>query len=357
MSNGIDEATLKSKHSEETEELRRQLDEKDRRLQEYRKEHGKLEVFFHSVLAKISSILPLPRSYSPVLTKGKFPIVAVMQISDGHMGAVQEADEIEGFGEFNPSIADMRNLDYARRFIKWVQVQRNGYAINEVTVLVTGDLISGDIHDELRITNAFPSPEQVVRAASIHAQQIIMMAPHFEKITVEFITEDNHARMTKKPQAKEAGKNSLNYLVGILMQGYLASHTNVEFNIYPMLEKVVTVNERQYLISHGHGVRGWMGIPWYGVERKVGRESQARMQMIMQNLNDEMTMAREIGFHKYVFGHFHTPFNSTLYSCSGSVSGTDAYDHINGRHANPSQSSWLVHPRYGEFNRIDFNLK
>ena len=146
--------------------------------------------------------------------------------------------------------------------------------------------------------------------------------------------------------------NSLNYLVGKMIEAYLKDLGNVKMSIYPMLEKVIEVNSRLYLVTHGHTVRGWMGVPWYGVERKVGKEAQSRMQLIMQ----EFERAREIGFHKYIFGHFHTPIDTPLYSCGASLQGTDAYDHQAGRYANPGQSAWLVHPRNGEFNRINFNL-
>lgn len=346
----MNESELRAKHSEEAEELRRQLGEKDKILKTYRKEHGKLQTFFHDVKKAIKPITPIP--YSPMKSTGGAPIVPVLHVTDGHMGAVQEPSEIEGFNAFSPDIADYRNLMFVRKAIEWAGLHTTVYNIKECVVLMTGDLISGDIHDELKITNAFPAPVQVVRAAQSHAIQIGMLASKFEKVTVHFITEDNHSRLTRKPQAKEAGYNSFNYLVAELLSAYLDKHDNVELNIYPMLEKVVDVNGRKYLISHGHGVRGWMGIPWYGIERRVGRESQARMQIIM----NEKDKADTIGFHKFVFGHFHTPFNSPLYSCGGSVSGTDAYDHQCGRYGKPSQSAWLVHPTHGEFNRVDFDL-
>jgi len=278
--------------------------------------------------------------------------IAVMQISDGHMGAVQLSDEIEGLNEFNPSLCESRQVDYANRFIDWIRTNRHGYRINEVAVLVTGDLISGDIHQELQVTNAFPAPVQVVKAAEVLVKQIALIATSFQKVVVHFITEDNHARLTKKPQAKEAGFNSLNYLVGEIARIYLMNHQNVEFNIYPQYEKVVNVSTRKYLISHGHAVQGWMGIPWYSIQRKVGKESTNRLQVIMEDI----TRAKDVGFHRYIFGHFHTPFDDVIYSCCGSVSGTDAYDHKNGRFARPSQSSWIVHPKHGEFNRINFQL-
>jgi hypothetical protein len=342
---------FKQKYSEEIQELQRQLTEKDQILENYRREHGKLEIFFNKISDAIRPLSPLKKIYQPKKKSGSF-VTAVMQIADGHCGAVQPADEIEGFNEFNPQICHDRQLNYATKFLDWVEMHRNIYRIDECAVIDTGDNISGDIHEELRVTNAFPSPVQCVKAGEILTEQLALLAPHFEKITVHFLVEDNHARLTKKPQAKEAGYNSLNYVVGKIAEIYLQRHDNIEFNIYPMFEKVISVSNLRYLISHGHGITGWMGIPWYSIERKVSRESMARLQIIM----DDISRAKQIGFNKYIFSHWHVHFDHPLYSCCGSVSGTDAYDHKYGRHAGPSQSSWMVSAKHGEFNRINFNL-
>lgn len=343
---------FKSERDEKVQDLERQLQDREKILQNYRKEHGKLEVFFDRVEAQIMALTPQVSNYTPKAVKSGSSVVPVMHVTDSHMGAVQEPYEIEDFNAFNPELCDERNLKFVKGVLDWNDLHRNIYTINEVAVLFTGDLISGDIHDELKITNAFSSPEQVVRAAQIHTKQIALLASNFEKVTVHFVTEDNHSRLTKKPQAKEAGINSFNYLVARLMEAYLKGHGNVEFNVYPMLEKVVNVNGMKYLIGHGHNVRGWMGVPWYGIERKVGKESQARMRLIMS----EIERAETIGFDKYVIGHFHTPFDTPLYCCGGSVSGTDAYDHQAGRYGDPAQSSWMVHAKRGEFNRTTFKL-
>lgn len=145
----------------------------------------------------------------------------------------------------------------------------------------------------------------------------------------------------------------MNYLVGYMMSLFLEKHTNIEFNLHAMHEKVVRVLNINYLLMHGHGIRAWMGIPWYGIERRVAKESTARQNIIM----NDVQRAKDVGFHKIVHGHFHTPFDGGLYSCGGSVSGTDAFDHQNGRYSQPSQSAWMVHEKYGEFNRINFQLK
>jgi len=340
-----------SDNSEMVRELKAQLDEKDRILDSYKKEHGKLEIFFNSVIANIKPIKSHPQVYVPP-EKSSTPVVAVMQICDAHMGAVQDADEIEGFNEFNPDVCRSRQLDFASRYIKWADRHRMAYTINDLVILVTGDLISGDIHDELKITNAFPITVQVVEAAKVLSEQVSTLAPNFNRVTVHFIGADNHGRLTRKPQAKQEGLNNMNYLVGVLAQSYLKGIDNVTFNIYPMHEKVVRVSNRNYLITHGHGMKAWMGIPWYAAERKAGREAQSRMQLIM----DQKLQMHEAGFNKFVFSHFHTPIDTLMYSCGGSVQGTDAYDHKAGRYAPPSQPGWLVSPKYKEFGRVDFEL-
>lgn len=353
---GISEEKLKERHSESVQSLEAELNEQKKIFEYYKKTHGDLEVFFNRVEKAIKPYSAMPKLYKPEVIKkgdkdGKF-IKAVIQISDGHMGAVQEPNEIEGFNIFNPKICENRQMYHARSFIDWIQVQRFGYTINDCHVIVTGDLISGDIHEELKITNAFPVPEQIIKAGNLLAAQLMTIASHFDTVTVDFVTEDNHARLTLKPQMKQAGVNSYNYLVGYIAKLLVAKQKNIDFRIHPVYEQVIEVNGRQYLTSHGHGVMGWGGIPWYGIERKVGKESQARLQVIMKDLG----RAKQVGFHKQVFGHWHIAFDMPLYSCSGSVSGTDAYDHKCGRYATPSQPAWLVSANHGEFNRINFDL-
>lgn len=333
-------------------EMQRQLDQKDRILDSYKKNHGQLEMFFNAVISSIEAIKPKPRVYVKKTIDTSTDVIAVMQIADAHMGAVQMPDEVEGFNEFNPEICRTRQLNFAHRFNRWVDRSRASHNINECAVLVTGDLISGDIHQELQVTNAFPVTVQVVEAARVLAEQMVELSQNFTSVEVHFIGADNHGRLTKKPQAKQEGLNSMNYLVGELAKAYLDKINNVNFNIYPMHEKVVHVGHRNYLITHGHGMRAWMGIPWYSAERKVGKEATARMQLIM----DQKMKMHEAGFHKFIFSHFHTPINTQMYSCCGSVQGTDAYDHVAGRYAVPSQAGWLVHPKYNDISREDFEL-
>jgi hypothetical protein len=334
----------------------------DREFTDYRTAARSLVALFEDLRAAVVPLEPLGTQYAkPKKSKRvSSECAAVMRISDGHHGAVQLADEIEGLNAFNAAISRKRQLGYAASLVDWVDLHRHAYTIPDLHVIVTGDMISGDIHEELRRTNEWPTPVQSIRAGELLAEQVALLAPHFGRVVVEYLVEDNHARLTKKPQAKEAGLNSFNYVVGSHAAALLAAHGNVLFRLHPVYETVVHVLTRNYLVCHGHGVKGWAGVPWYGIERKVGRESQARLRAIMETAHlqqEERQRALSLGFHKYLFGHFHTSIDAELYDCCPSVSGTDAYDHKEGRYSIPGQVSWLVHPEHGEFDRTRWDLR
>lgn len=343
---GISEAEIRTRHNEEIQELRRRISQYERILGEYKQSHGSIRALTAELKNSIHIIQPPGRVFKRDVVQSKrvdSPVTACIQISDVHYGAVQEASEVEGFGVYSPEIAEARSMEFVAKVARWTSLHRSNYKIERVAVLVTGDLISGDIHQELSVTNAFPVPVQVIGAARLLARQISELSKYFRLVTVHFITEDNHARITLKPQAKEAGLNSFNYLVGEFAKQALARHDNVVFNIYPRYENIVQVETRRYLIMHGHNVKGWMGFPYYGVERRLAREAMKRM-----NAPDN------VKFHKVVMGHWHSPLSHSWYWIGGSLQGTDAYDHKNGRHAEPSQAAWFVHPKWGEFDRTDF---
>lgn len=343
----IDQLKKEINPDEEVLNLRDTVLTLNRRIKELKKAYGDMKTFFRDLRMYIEEIEPVPIEYTVPRTQKTVasPVTAVFHNTDGHMGAVQPPEEIENFGEFNPDICRARQVFWVQQGLEWVDLHRSSYRIDELVFIVTGDMISGDIHRELIATNAFPPPIQAVEAALLLADLVSMAAPHFKNVRVEFVVPDNHGRLTKKIQHKEAGMNSLNYIVGFIAKSRLEKIQNVEFNIWPQFQKVINVNTRRYLINHGHGVMGWAGFPYYGIERKVGREAIKRM---MTNMNQ---------FDRVICGHWHAPLSHPWYWIGGSVSGTDAYDHDNGRYCHPTQACWLVHPKWAEFDRTDFDLR
>ena len=96
----INEEQLRAEHSEKTVELKRIIAEQKTILQGYRREHGKLEVFFDEVMEAITPVT----EREPIRQKGALKsgtlIEPCFHITDTHKGAVQEPNEIEGFNAF-----------------------------------------------------------------------------------------------------------------------------------------------------------------------------------------------------------------------------------------------------------------
>lgn len=318
-----------------------------KQIESLKLEIGESEARLEQIKNEFKSIqIKKPAIHSSRLKKKRVssPLSAVMVLGDWHIGEIVEGDEIENFNKFNWALAQKRAYYLHKQFVDWVNVQRVSSVIDELVVICIGDNISGDIHYELQVTNEFPAPVQAVRAGLLMAKTIAEMSAHFNKVRVEFVTLDNHSRLTQRSQWKEGGYNSYNFIVGFVAKERLSSVSHINFNLYPNSKSLVDIKGWKYLCMHGHNIKGWSGIPWYGTDRQVAKEAKARRNMPGKN------------FDKIVMGHFHTPVWTNDYIVNGSLSGTNEFDHGQGRHADPAQVAFLVHPKYGEMNRIEFTV-
>lgn len=296
------------------------------------------------VAAAIVALEPMKRRRWRRPAKPGSPVIAVLALSDLHIGEITKESETEGFGWYNWKIAQARFGRTVDSFLRWVNVQRFGYRIDGCTLLMMGDYISGDIHRELSVTNEFPVPVQAARAATLLANGAASVAAHFAHVRIIEVGADNHGRLTPKPQFKQKSENNMSYLVQFIVNGTLAKHGNIEIDEATGGKKLVKIAGWPFLVEHGDSVRSWSyPVPWYGIEREEAREARRRMNT-------------DRGFKYHCLGHFHTPsfHNETI--INGSLSGTNEYDHLCGRHSLPAQVAFLVHPEHGVFNFVPFRV-
>ena len=334
---GLDEFKSTFSPDQEVEHLRAKVAELERKIKSERETTGEARVLTMALTEAIAAAEPTAMTYSPPKKKQGAPITCVLHLTDLHNGEITKKDEVDGFNEFNPEIFTKRLEVLAAKIIDFVRVQRSGYHIPHLHILGTGDYVSGDIHEELKVTNAYPAPVQAVRAGYDLGALVALLAPHFEKVTTDWITSDNHGRMTRKNQAAEGGLNNWGYVVANVIKQHVSRLPNVEVTIHAKPSALLKVCKERYLTFHGHEIKGWAGLPYYGFDRRAAMEAVKRMNVA------------DAGFTKMVFGHFHVAVNTLLYNSGGSLSGTNAFDHSQGRHAAAHQTSWLVHPSHGEF--------
>lgn len=320
------EAALK----EEVQRLKKQLEKRNVSV-------GSDELFIERLEESIASVAPSLRFKNEKWRgdnsfKKNHEATEVLHISDWHIG---EVDNIGGFNRFNYNIACERVKTLTNKVLSWTKMHRSMYKVDELVVIATGDMISGEIHDELRRTNEFPAPEQCVKAAMLISKMVNELSSSFKKVRVEYIVADNHSRTTKKIEFAP-GTNSYNYIVGTMAKILLRDNPTVEFNVYPEIQHVIKVEGLQYLITHGNSIRGgFAGIPYYGMNRKLGAEALIRM-----------NMEEDCHFNRIVMGHYHTPFLNNGIEMTGCLSSTTAFDHAAGRHSPACQTGWLVSKKF-----------
>jgi hypothetical protein len=285
----------------------------------------------------ISEPLPPVKFHYPG-NKAESEVVATLKLSDWHIGMVSRPEETEGFGQFNWELAQERVMYLAEKFLGWIETHRRSFRIHKLVILGEADWVSGDIHEELRHTNEFPLPVQSVRAGQLLAQLLAILAPHFPELLFSEVGADNHSRLQPKPQFKQKAFNSMSFIVYAIANEILSKHKNIEIKFSEGIKQIVDINGKKFLTEHGDDIKAWMGIPFYGMERYRGKEAFKRMRT-------------DLGFDYMSVAHWHVPgIISNNILVNGSLTGTDEFDHACGRHADPAQVSFLVHPRYGVFD-------
>lgn len=310
-------------------------------------ERGKYSELISSLKTAVQALEPIPALPIEIADGGSHsPIAAVVKVSDWQIGEVIQANETEGFGVFNHAIAEARVAKLAEKVLEWVNMHRKaGYNLRVLHVFSEADLVSGNIHYELEVTNEFPVTVAAAKAGNLLAWFVAQLAPHFDEVTVWEMSADNHGRLTRKNQGKQGALNNYSYLAHVIANEIMSKHTNLKIIMGEGTKLLANVLGKKFLISHGHHIMGQMGIPYYGMERDRAREATKRA-LIPDKMFDYLSI-----------GHWHVPAvigNNIL--VNGSLTGTTEFDHMQGRHASPAQVSFMVHPKHGMFDWTAWKL-
>lgn len=280
-----------------------------------------------------------PRWPAPRRSGARHSGVLCFALADIHWGATVRPEEIGGINAYNLGIAE-RRLRYT--FEGVIKIARNYFAGVEydgLQIFLPGDMHSGEIHAELRETNAVGITDSITSLLEPLEAGINMLASEFGKVNVACVV-GNHSRRTRKPIAKRRVIDNYDYLTyRLLAREYGASNAKVNIAISPSADAPVQVYGTHYVLSHGDQFRGGSGISaelaplLLGVHRKMRRDA-----------------ATGHPFDVMVIGHFHKTLflpTSGLIVC-GSVMGYDEHAFIkNFRPEMPQSLLWIDTPERG----------
>lgn len=180
-------------------------------------------------------------SYSPVVSNSENDMVVCL--SDLHIGASYCSFD----GVYNPDIAKERLNQYLAEII---EIQKIHKAENCVCLLL-GDLISGNIHSTISVTNKENVIEQVKLVCEYISDFVYELGKHFNKVDLRGVS-GNHSRITPKKEDAIL-EERLDSLIIWFIRSMLKNTKNVIVHEENMDETLSTffVRDKLYFGVHG----------------------------------------------------------------------------------------------------------
>lgn len=315
------------------------LEQRVKELERAQRTTRKADVLEQRVLDAITAAVEeRTPSYKPIKRRAKDRGEHEMLLlwSDTHAGEVVSADEMNGLNSYDWATM-WRRHDRLREALHSF-VRNRPYQVRRLHVAMLGDMVGGEIHEELARTNEMPVADVAVQFGLDGAAWLESLAEGFESVSLTGVV-GNHGRLTKKPAAKKAYANWDRVAYRVMAKA-LAADGRFTFDIPDSSAAPFEVCGRTLLAWHGDGVRSTMpGVPWGGVQR---RAAALRNSYREQGLDIEM----------FCVGHFHTlnvvQGTGGWVAMNGSVKGADEYSLKSfGSAIRPQQLLLTFHPEHG----------
>lgn len=262
--------------------------------------------------------------------------------SDWHWGEIVFPEAIGGVNKYNREIAKARLQVLVDNTINLAKHHMGPLSYPGIVIMLGGDMISGNIHEELRETNDGPLQETLLELQDCLTSALAQMADVFGKVFVPCVV-GNHGRMKAKPHAKHKVYESYEWNLYNQLERYFRNDPRVSFHIPGEADARFDVLGHRFLLSHGDalGVKGGDGI--IGIIGPIARGT-------MKVHRSQATIGRD--FDTLVIGHYHTYVprgEAAPVIVNGTMKGLDEYAHLFMRvpYSRPSQALWFVHADHG----------
>lgn len=167
----------------------------------------------------------------------------LIHISDIHTGI-----EIHNWkNDFDEDILKKRLEKYVSEIIK---IQKRHYSENAFVVI--GEIISGLIHNNLRLQNNMDMMEQFKYISELLSSILVELSEHFKQIFV-YVTPGNHSRISPKKEDSLDGEN-MDVLLSFYLRARLQNYKNIsicENIIDPEIASFV-IRGQKVFAAHGH---------------------------------------------------------------------------------------------------------
>ena len=258
------EAEPTYKELSQNERLKQQNRELKKQLGELMLADARTDALVEAIQTEVAVREPVPPARLKKLGRGVMQMGGVLDLGDWHYGEVVDAKATGGTHQYNTEIAKER-FDYTiDEAIRLAQM----YEIQELDVVLGGDMISGNIHTDLERHNEVMTIEQTLGMAEVTYSGLEKLCQAFAEVRVHGVS-GNHARMDKVPYFKKKQVENLDYLMYKICEQKGKDQPNLKFNIPESIWTVFETQGRAFLTLHGDTNRhqNSMGISFYSLEK------------------------------------------------------------------------------------------
>lgn len=237
-------------------------------------------------------------------------------LSDVHAGEAVRPEEMNGYNAYDERITDMRLGRFFERTILVAQNYLAGVEYDGIVLALGGDMVSGDIHDELQQTNWCSTYDACRWLAPRLKAGIEMLAEEFGKVHV-VSAPGNHGRDSKRPRHKLRSAHNADTHVAHLVADRLEGEEGITFDVPESFDVDFECYGYRFSLEHGDNMRfngtseiGAIGPVTRGTLRK-SRQAQTEGRPFVVNLVGH--------YHQYI------PAYTTGFIMNGSLKGYDEF--------------------------------
>jgi hypothetical protein len=288
--------------------------------------------------------LDLPTWSTAPLAKPSSPGVPLLFLSDFHWGEVVHPSQINGVNRFNLAIAQERLKYTVETAIHLLTILDSKRDYPGIVVPLGGDMISGNIHDELTATNELNTMPTVLDLYGHLIAAIERLAGVFGAVFLPCVS-GNHGRDTRKIWGKDRHHTSFDWLLYRLLAKHFEADKRVTFFIPDSSDALFRIFTTRFLLTHGDQFRGGDSIIGaLGPLTRGNQKKQARNQAIGAE------------YDVMIAGHWHQYMHLSRLIVNGALKGYDEYAYQNNfGFEEPQQALFVVHPRHGITFRMPVN--
>ena len=290
---------------------------------------------------KIEAHDPEPPAWLLKEGKNGFRGMPLLLASDWHYGEVVKPEEVGGVNEFNAEIAAKRikrltetTIDLAFNHMGKAKTVYPG-----MVLIYGGDMISGDIHEELMASNDRTPIQCVNDLTDLMGAQVETLASKFGRLHIPCVT-GNHGRTTKRIRFKGRVHTSYEWNIYCNLKREFRRNKAITFQIPEQTDARFNVYGHRYLLTHGDtlGVKGGDGI--IGALGPI-RRGEIKIRNAESQIDND--------FDTILMGHWHQYITLPGLIVNNSLKGFDEFARsaLRAPFSRPSQALWFTHPEHG----------